>query len=217
MASIAGLDVPYGASLQLVQTGILVCNHNTGQTVNLQAANNALTHFNQVMAQAAGGSGGLRADYLYISDHTVAGEDASDLVIDSGTATTALPVSVNHPVLDIISVLEVSAFRFGDASFTTPEKTTVSTVVDSWLGQANQELTVLKAAGNVTTLDLSDCFTDLEAHITADADLQASGEFGTAYVAKGNAAGDTSTTTISSGAPADSFGFVKVLSLCRVA
>jgi hypothetical protein len=215
MASIAGLDVPYGASLQLVQTGILVCESAASPTV--AAAGNALLHFNQVMANAAGGSGGLRADYIYVSDVALTGEDNSDMVIDSGTATTALPVSITHPPLDIISVLEVSALTFTGASFTTPVKTTVSTVVDSWLGQANQDLNVLKAAGNVTTLDLSDCFTDLATDLTADAVLTAGGEFGTDYVAKGNAAGTTATTTISTAAPADSFGFVKVLSLCRVA
>jgi hypothetical protein len=215
MASIAGLDVPYGASLQLVQTGILVCESAASPTV--AAAGNALLHFNQVMANAAGGSGGLRADYIYVSDVALTGEDNSDMVIDSGTATTALPVSITHPPLDIISVLEVSALTFTGASFTTPVKTTVSTVVDSWLGQANQDLNVLKAAGNVTTFDLSDCFTDLTTDLTADAVLTAGGEFGTDYVAKGNAAGTTATTTISTAAPADSFGFVKVLSLCRVA
>jgi len=215
MASIAGLDVPYGASLQLVQTGILVCESAASPTV--AAAGNALLHFNQVMANAAGGSGGLRADYIYVSDVALSGEDNSDMVIDSGTAATALPVSITHPPLDIISVLEVSALTFTGASFTTPVKTTVSTVVDSWLGQANQDLNVLKAAGNVTTLDLSDCFADLTTDITADAVLTSGGQFGTAYVAKGNAAGNTATTDVADAAPADSFGFVKVLSLCRVA
>ena len=106
MASLAGLDVPYGASLQLVQTGILVCESAASPTV--AGAGNALLHFNQVMANAAGGSGGLRADYIYVSDVALTGEDASDMVIDSGTATTALPVNITHPPLDVISVLEVS-------------------------------------------------------------------------------------------------------------
>lgn len=215
MASIAGLDVPYGASLQLVQTGILVCESAASPTV--AAAGNALLHFNQVMANAAGGSGGLRADYLYVSDVALTGEDASDMVIDSGTATTALPVNITHPPLDVISVLEVSALTFTGASFTTPVKTPVSTVVDSWLGQANNDLLALKAAGNVTTLDLSDCFVDVATDISADAVLTAGGQFGTDYVAKGNAAGNTATTAIETAAPANSFGFVKVLSLCRVA
>lgn len=215
MASLAGLDVPYGASLQLVQTGILVCESAASPTV--AAAGNALLHFNQVMANAAGGSGGLRADYIYVSDVALTGEDNSDMVIDSGTATTALPVNITHPPLDVISVLEVSALTFTGASFTTPVKTTVSTVVDSWLGQANNDLLALKAGGNVTTLDLSDCFVDVATDLTADAVLTAGGQFGTGYVAKGNASGATSTTTVSTAAPADSFGFVKVLSLCRVA
>jgi len=218
MVSLAGMDVAYGASIQLVKTGILC--FESAAAPDGQATANALQAFNDVMALNAGDGHALKADYAWVTDVAFTTNTGVQGVYDSNTTSAALPVDQNGTVQDIISVLSVSAITFEGASFTTPTivPCTPSAGADVWALDANNELLKAKAtSGRTTTLDLNECLTDAVALINANADLTTGGQLGTAYVAKGNATAATPTSVISTAILADVAAYVEVLSLCKVA
>lgn len=218
MVSLAGMDVAYGASIQLVKTGILC--FESAAAPDGQATANALQAFNDVMALNAGDGHALKADYAWVTDVAFTTNTGVQGVYDSNTTSAALPVDQNGTVQDIISVLSVSAITFEGASFTTPTivPCTPSAGADVWALDANNELLKAKAtSGRTTTLDLNECLTDAVALINANADLTTGGQLGTAYVAKGNATAATPTSVISTAILADVALYVEVLSLCKVA
>jgi hypothetical protein len=216
MVSIAGMDVAFGASIQLVKTGILVLE--SAAAPDGQATANALQTFNDVMAVAAADGHGLQADYAWVSDTAFTTNTGVQGVYDSGTAATALPVDQHGKVQDIVQILGVSALEFAGASFTTPTACVVSVAAGTgdWAMDAQNMLTTAKATGRVNTLDLNECITDVAALLAGDAVLTTGGELGTAYVAKGNAAANTATSVISTAIPADCAAYVEVLSLCTM-
>lgn len=221
MVSLAGMDVAYGASIQLVKTGILC--FESAAAPDGQATANALQAFNDVMALNAGDGHALKADYAWVTDVAFTTNTGVQGVYDSNTTSAALPVDQNGTVQDIISVLSVSAVTFEGASFTTPTVVPCTPSAgtasgDHWTLDANNELLKAKAtSGRTTTLDLNECITDAVALINANADLTTGGQLGTAYVAKGNSTAATPTTVIATAILADVALYVEVLSLCKVA
>jgi hypothetical protein len=218
MVSLAGMDVAYGASIQLVKTGILC--FESAAAPDGQATANALQAFNDVMAINAGDGHALKADYAWVTDVAFTTNTGVQGVYDNNTTSAALPVDQNGTVQDIISVLSVSAITFEGASFTTPTivPCTPAAGGDVWALDANNELLKAKAtSGRTTTLDLNECLTDAVALINANADLTTGGQLGTAYVAKGNSTAATPTSNIATAILADVALYVEVLSLCKVA
>ena len=216
MVSLAGLDVAFGASIQLVKTGILC--FESAAAPDGQATANALQTFNDVMAEAADDGHGLKADYAWVSDVAFTTNTGVQGVYDSSTASTALPVDANGTVQDILAVLSVSALEFQGASYTTPTAVPITpgAGADVWADDANNMLAVGHATGRVTTLDLNECVTDVQAVLTGNAVLTTGGQLGTAYVAKGNASAATPTSTISTAIEADCAAYIEVLSLCTM-
>ena len=100
MVSIAGMDVAFGASIQLVKTGILV--FESAAAPDGQATANALQTFNDVMAVAATDGHGIQADYAWVTDVAFTTNTGVQGVYDSGTTSAALPVDQHGTVQDII-------------------------------------------------------------------------------------------------------------------
>lgn len=209
MASIAGLDVPFGSSVQLVRVNVLVADAAASPTA--AAAANLLTYFNQKMAQDARGKDGLMADYVAVITNAPSGSAA--LVHDATSATTALPVSKTGANMNLLQVLGVSAVEFAGAGLTTATGVVLAPASGDILNDMNNALLVDLADGKVTTMDLSETFTDVAAALAGSVDLTSGGSLGTSFVEKGNADGTTATTAT---VAADSVALISVLALAQV-
>jgi len=209
MASIAGLDVPYGSSIQIVRTNILVADAAANPTA--AAAANLLTFFNQQMAQDARGKDGLSADYVAVD--TVSPTGSAHLVHDASSATNNLPVTKSGASYQVLAVLAASAIEFQGASFATPAKVVLAPASGSIGNDLNGRNLADMADGKTTTLDLTEVFTDVAAATGGTVDLTAGGSLGTSFVEKGNTAGTTPTDAT---VAADSCALISVFSLCAV-
>ena len=228
MGILGGLDVGFGANMQVVRTNYL-CVKDSGAALTQNAAN-FLSLYNQHVSEQAFGNTGLTCDYILpmANQCSDAGTTSSDVVIETINGS-ALPVAnqranaASSNGYGIIAVLGVGAVEFTHATFTAG--TAIASAIDANADLANSGLLLDMVgassdggahAGMATTIDLSGIVADLLAACgntvaLSDADLAA----GT-VVEKGNATGATATTLADVTVGANAAGVISVTTLCGV-
>jgi hypothetical protein len=226
MGILGGLDVGFGANMQIVRTNYLVCKTAGAGTTQQYA--NFLTLFNRVMTENARGNNGLACDYI-IAAHAPSDASTNDdpKVIETALASlTDVPVigqanpdsnqDTNHGV---ISVLSVGAVEFTNATLTAGAAVASAVDANADLANSNLLLDLVGASatdgattGVVKTVNigglLSDINTALATTITlADTDLS------TGFVEKGNASAASATELSNLTIGADSVAVVSVTAL----
>ncbi len=206
MGVLGGLDVGFGANMQIVRTNYLVVNTvDAGSTAEMARF---LALYNTMQAQNAAGHSGLTCDYILSESH--APGDAATAGVDDPTVITgidgaALPIAGQHSRQtgqNVIAVLAVGATLLNKAGTSAGA---VASALDANADRANSDL--LHALAGVTdvdatfadnvkygalqTVNLSGMVADIKAAMGGnDADL--SGETllsATGFVEKGNATG----------------------------
>ena len=211
MGVLGGLDVGFGANMQIVRTNYLVVNTQAAATTKEMARFLAL--YNTQAAQNAAGLSGLTCDYILSESH--APSDAATDGIDDPTVITtidgaALPIAGQHSRQtgqNVIAVLAVGAallHKDGTAG------TAVASALDANADRANSDLLLALAGatdvdsnfsnnakyGQLQTVNLSGMVADIKAAM-ATADAHLSGETllsDTGFVEKGNATGASPAT-----------------------
>lgn len=229
MGILGGLDVGFGANMQVVRTNYL-CVKDSGAALTQNAAN-FLSLYNQHVSEQAFGNTGLTCDYILpmANQCSDAGTTSSDVVIETINGS-ALPVAnqranaASSNGYGIIAVLGVGAVEFTNATFTAG--TAIASAVDANADLANSGLLLDMVgassdggshAGMATTIDLSGIVADLLAACgtgtvaLSDADLAA----GT-FVEKGNATGATAKTLADVTIGTNAAGVISVTTLCGV-
>lgn len=226
MGILGGLDVGFGANMQVVRTNYL-CVKTAGAATTQNAAN-FLSLYNQHIAEQAFGNSGLKCDYILPMAHQCsdAGTTASGVVIETINGSS-LPVAsqqanaASSNGYGIIAVLGVGAVEFTNATLTAG--TAIASAVDANADLANSGLLLDMVgatsdggahAGMATRLDLSGLVADVLGACANTVDL-ADAQL-TAYVEKGNAASTTATTLADITAGANAIGVISVTTLCGV-
>ena len=206
MGVLGGLDVGFGANMQIVRTNYLVVNTATQPTTKEMARFLAL--FNTQAAQNAAGLSGLTCDYIMSESH--APSDAATAGIDDPTVITtidgaALPIAGQHSRQtgqNVIAVLAVgAALLHKDGT----NGTAVASALDANADRANSDLLLALAGatdvdatfadnvkyGQLQTVNLSGMVADIKAAMAgADATLLNETLLSdTGFVEKGNATG----------------------------
>lgn len=226
MGILGGLDVGFGANMQVVRTNYLYCKTaGAGTTAQYK---NFLTLYNRVMTENARGNNGLVCDYI-VCAHAPSDASSNDdpaVIEGAGLSQNDFPVigmanpasnqNTNHGV---ISVLSVGAVEFTNATLTAA--TAIAGAADAGAMTANglllEDLIGASATdgattGVVKTVHLDAVFTDLDTALAntitlADTDLS------TSFVEKGNAAGTTATELSDLTIGANGVGVVSVTAL----
>ena len=228
MGILGGLDVGFGANMQVVRTNYL-CVKDSGAALTQNAAN-FLSLYNQHVSEQAFGNTGLTCDYILpmANQCSDAGTTSSDVVIETINGS-ALPVAnqranaASSNGYGIIAVLGVGAVEFTNATFTAG--TAIASAIDANADLANSGLLLDMVgassdggahAGMATTIDLSGIVADLATACgntlaLTDAQLAAG-----AFVEKGNATGATATTLADVTVGANAAGVISVTTLCGV-
>jgi len=211
MGVLGGLDVGFGANMQIVRTNYLVVNTQAQATTAEMARFLAL--YNTMVKQNAAGQSGLTCDYIFSLAHPPS--DAATSSIDDGTVITttngaALPIAGQHSRQtgqNVIAVLAVGATLLNKAGTSAGA---VASALDANADKANSDL--LHALAGVTdvdatfadnvkygalqTVNLSGLVSDInatmnggggtteDAHLSGDTQLSDTG-----FVEKGNATG----------------------------
>lgn len=221
MGILGGLDVGFGANMQIVRTNILVVDDTGAQSTSTELKN-FLSLYNRVQTEYARGNNGLVADYIC----SVLGpsDSTDDTKVISGTfggierfpvIGQANPDSNQNTNHGVIALLAVGAGHFdADLDALTP----VAGAADINMTDMNSELlsdiagqsaTDGATAGVVKLVDLANLEDDLLALLTGAVDLDGLASF----VEKGNAASTTPTALSDVTVAANSVGLISVVAL----
>ena len=206
MGILGGLDVGFGANMQIVRTNYLVVNTQAAATTAEMARFLAL--YNTQAAQNAAGHSGLTCDYILSESN--APSDAATTGVDDPTVITgidgaALPIAGQHSRQtgqNVIAVLAVGATLLHKDG---AGGTAVASALDANADRANSDLLLALAGatdvdttfadnvkyGALQTVNLSGMVADIkaamgaaDAHLASDTLLSDTG-----FVEKGNATG----------------------------
>ena len=213
MGVLGGLDVGFGANMQIVRTNYLVVKTQAAATTKEMARFLAL--YNTQAEQNAAGLSGLTCDYIMSDTH--APSDAATSGIDDPTVITtiagaALPIAGQHSRQtgqNVMAVLAVGATLLHKDG---TNGTVVPSALDANTDAANSALLLALAGatdvdsdfsdnnkyGALQTVNLSGLIADIKAQITAlgvDAHLSGDTQLSdTGFVEKGNATGASPAT-----------------------
>lgn len=208
MGILGGLDVGFGANMQIVRTNYLVVKTNVAATTTEMARFLAL--YNTQAAQNAAGHSGLTCDYILSESH--APEDAGASGVDDPTVITgidgaALPIAGQHSRQtgqNVIAVLAVGATLLNKNG---AGGSALPSALDANADRANSDLLLALAGatdvddtfadnvkyGAIQTVNLSGMVSDISTAMTsasADAHLHDDARLSnTGFVEKGNATG----------------------------
>ena len=205
MGVLGGLDVGFGANMQIVRTNYLLVKD--GGATTTAKAEKFLTLYNQHISEQARGNSGLLCDYIMpvVNACSDAGDDGVDSKVVIETINgSALPLANAHGSLStgankngygVIGVLGVGAVEFTDATLTAGAAIASAVDANADLANSNVLLSMVGAAatnganaGVATTVNMSGLVTDIVTALANTTDLTQA-PLGTAFVEKGNATG----------------------------
>ena len=237
MGVLGGLDVGFGANMQIVRTNYLLVK-DAGATTTAKAEK-FLTLYNQHISEQARGNSGLLCDY--IMPIVNACDDAGNSGVDSKVVIetingSALPLANAHGSLStgankngygVIGVLGVGAVEFTDAALTAGAAIASAVDANADLANSNVLLSMVGAttttpaanAGVATTVNVAGLVTDIVSALADTTDLTQA-PLGTAFVEKGNSTG-AAHTVFGSGTDkvtlgANSVAVLSITTLCGV-
>jgi hypothetical protein len=221
MGILGGLDVGFGANMQIVRTNILVVDDTGAQSTSTELKN-FLSLYNRVQMEYARGNNGLCADYICsvlgpsdtTDDHKVVTGTAGSIG-DFPVIGQANPDSNSDSNHGVIAVLAAGAGVFdADLDVLTAVAGAADTNTTDMNGElladlAGQSAAAGATAGVVKTANLGNLEADLVALLTGAADLDGLASF----VEKGNAASTTPTELSDLSIAASSIGLMSVVAL----
>ena len=234
MGLLGGLDVGFGANMQIIRTNYLVVQSAGAGTV--QASANLLTLHNNLCRENARGNSNLVCDYIATAHAPSDAADKNDPRVIEGAAGshTAWPVagigtqaSNNDKAnMNIIACLSLGGMQYDDATLTAGVAVTTGAVSDATsdiLNSTNLVSAVGASAtdgsstGSCTTLNLAAYATDLLALCNDGTVTMTHAGLTTGFVEKGNATGATATTIADIGTVgAESVGIISTVCLVGV-
>ena len=230
MGLLGGLDVGFGANMQIIRTNYLVVQSAAGGTVQQHA--NFLTLHNNACRENARGNSNLVCDYIATAHApSDAGSQNDPRVIETAAGShTAWPVagigtqaSNNDKAnMNIIACLSLGGMQYDDATFTAGVAVTTGAITDATSDIVNStnlvsavgaSVTDAASTGACTTLNLAAYATDLLALCNTGTVTLTDAALGANFVEKGNAAGTTATTIATAGlsAGAESAGIISTV------
>jgi hypothetical protein len=207
MGILGGLDVGFGANMQVVRTNYLVVKTTAAGTTQQMA--NLLSLYNQNVMDNARGNNGLKCDYITgahaPSDAGAAGVDdptvlsaAAGSVVDFpviGFANPATNQNTNHGVIAVLSIgaVEFTAKSLDAATAIPPVLADNNTAISN--GELLKDLAVVSATagatgGVVKTVNLDGMVDDVLAALGGTLTV-ADTALSTLFVEKGNSTGAT--------------------------
>lgn len=230
MGMLGGLDVGYGANMQIIRTNYLVVQSAGAGTV--QASANLLSLHNSIAQQNARGNSNLVCDYIATAHAPSDASTSNDpRVIETAAGShTAWPVAgVSTQATDndkanmnVLGCLSLGGLQYDDATLTAGVAVTTGALADATSDILNSSLLLGAVgtgnkAGLSTTLNLAAYATDLLALLDDGTVTMTHAGLTTGFVEKGNATGATGTTIADIGTVgAESVGIISTICLVNL-